>query len=167
MSEETTTEQKDVTENASAEPQQAEQAPENNLGDAGKKALDTMKAERNAAKRERDALKAQLDEIEKANMTELEKAQRSAQEAQAELDRIRSQSLRQQVALSKGVPAELVDRLRGDTEDELNADAEALLALIGAPRSPKPDPSQGGSGTSHLPLNGDGIEAALRSKLGI
>lgn len=144
-----------------------QQAPEDNLGDAGKKALDAMKAERNAAKRERDALKAKLDQIEQSNMSELEKAQQAAQAAQAELDQIKARALRQQVALAKGVPADLVDRLRGDTEDELAADADALMALIGTPRTPKPDPSQGGSGTPHLPLNGDGIEAALKQKLGI
>ena len=55
---------------------------------------------------------------------------------------------RQQVALEKGLPVELVDRLRGDTEDDLAEDADRLLALIGTPRKPAPDPTQGGRGAA-------------------
>ena len=54
--------------------------------------------------------------------------------------------MRQRIALAKGLPADLVPRLRGDTEDDLSADADALLALVNAPRTPKPDSSQGGNG---------------------
>src|SRR5690606_39586850 len=55
------------------------------------------------------------------NLSEIEKAQKAAADAQAELDRISKENLRNSVALAKGVPADLVQFLNGDTEDDLNA----------------------------------------------
>ena len=45
------------------------------------------------------------------------------------------------------VPADLIDRLRGDTEEEMSADADALLKLV-KPGGPKPDTSQGSRSNS-------------------
>ena len=147
MSEETAPEatvvDQDAPEGADAEQTSTEEAT---LGDAGKKALDAMKAERNAAKRERDALRAKLDEIERANLSDLERAQQDAKDARDRLADLERQNVVQRVALEKGLPANLVDRLRGDTEDDISADADALLALVNAPRKPAPDPTQGGGG---------------------
>lgn len=147
MSDETTT-----TETAADSEQDAAPTPEavedGTLGDAGKKALDAMKAERNAAKRERDAIKARLDEIERAGLSDLERAQQEAQEARARLSEYERTNLLQRVAIEKGVPAELVGRLRGETEDDISADADALMALVNAPKAPRPDPTQGGRGAA-------------------
>lgn len=44
------------------------------LGDAGKKALDAMKAERNQARTELNALRKELDQFKQAQMSESEKA---------------------------------------------------------------------------------------------
>jgi hypothetical protein len=117
------------------------EAPE--LGDSGKKALDAERKRAATAEREAKALKARLDQLEAANLSELEKAQKAAAEATARLAEYEKTTIRQRVALTKGVPADLVDRLRGDTEDEIAADADALMALVSAPKSPRPDPSQG------------------------
>jgi len=92
---------------------------------------------------------ARLAELEAANLSELEKAQKAAADAAARLAEYERTNLRQRVALTKGVPVELVDRLRGDTEEEITADADALLALISAPKSPRPDPSQGPRATAN------------------
>lgn len=61
---------------------------ESQLGDAGKQALDRMKAERNAAKSEKqaeteraNALQAELDKIRQAGETDQQKAQREAEKA--------------------------------------------------------------------------------------
>jgi len=75
-----------------------------------------------------------LAELEAANLSELEKAQKTANDALARLAEFEQTTLRQKVAISKGLPAELVDRLRGATEDELSTDADALLALVAAPK---------------------------------
>lgn len=158
MSEQTTT---DTTEPAE---QTAEATPEENLGDSGKKALDAERAARKAAEKSAAALKARLDEIEQANLTELEKAQKAATDAQAELAEVTRQNIINRVALAKGVPADLTEFLAGETEDEVAAKADLLMSRLTAPTTPRPDPSQA---SAALPLNGDGIEQSLKSALGI
>lgn len=90
----------------------------------------------------------ELDKIKAAQMSDLEKAQAEAAELRDRLGRAEADRLRQRVALTKGLPSELVDRLKGETEDELSADADALLALVNAPRELIPDPTQGPQGSA-------------------
>ncbi len=118
------------------------------LGDAGKKALATERDARKAAEKAAADLQARLDQIEAANMSELEKAQKAAQDAQDQLATIIRQNTRNQVALAKGVPADLVDFLTGENEDEIGAKADVLLARLNAPTAPRPDLSQGGKGAA-------------------
>lgn len=134
-------------ENTDTPAENVEQAkPVEELGEGGKKALQAERDARKRAEDEAKALRARLDDIEAANMTELEKAQKAARDAQAELSALQLESLRHRVALEKGLPANLVDRLRGESEADIAADADALLALVNAPRSPMPDPTQGSKG---------------------
>lgn len=150
---------------ASTEPVQNEQGDPAELGDAGKKALSAERRRADAAEKALKAAQAQLAEIETAKLSDLERAQRERDEAQSRLREFEQANLRQRVALAKGLPADLVDRLRGETEAEVAADADALLALVKAPTSPRPDLSQAGG--APMPLNGDPVEQALRLKLGI
>lgn len=102
-----------------------------------------------------DDLKAaatRLAEIEQASKSDLEKAQEAAATANATAAKAQQDALRMRVALTKGLPATLVDRLHGTNEQELTADAEELLKLV-APAAaqqsaaPRPDLTQGtGSG---------------------
>lgn len=94
------------------------------------------------AKANADAAK-RLKEIEDRDLSDLEKARRDAEQANGRLAEYEKTTLRQRIALEKGLPASLVGRLQGATEDEVSTDADALLALIKAPTSPRPDPSQG------------------------
>lgn len=59
---------------------------------------------------------------------------------------------RERIGADLGLPAELRSRLRGDTEDEIRADAQAVAALIkpAAPQQPPATPS-GGLDTSSDP----------------
>jgi predicted Zn-dependent protease len=95
------------------------------------------KANSEAAKR--------LAEIEEANKSAEQKAAEAHTQAQKRAEAAEGELARYRVALAKGLPADLAGRLRGDTEEDLAADADALLALIGErrPAGPKPDPSQG------------------------
>lgn len=136
------------------------------LGDGGKKALDAERKRAAAAERSAKALQAQLDEIKQANLSDLERAQQAAAESAARLAEYEQTTIRQRVALAEGVPPELVDRLRGATEEEYTADAQALMALVKAPTTPRPDPSQGARDGA-LALNGDPLLSALKSSLGI
>lgn len=162
MSEDTTT-----TTDATAEPV-AEVTPETQeLGDAGKKAIAAERDARKAAEKANAELTARLKEFEDSKLSELELAKRTAEESATELARLRTENVRTSVALSKGVPADLVEFLTGDTEEEVAAKADLLLARLGTPGIPKPDPSQGSKGSQALALNGDPLLADLKSKLGI
>lgn len=116
------------------------------------------------ARAEAKAAREQLQAIEDANLSELEKAQKAATEAASRLAEFESANLRQRVALDKGLPASLVSRLQGTTEDEVAADADALLALIKAPRSPAPDPGQGPRPAT---TNGDAEYAAYAARMNL
>lgn len=137
----------DTTEQTVETEQQEQGEPaEKPLGENGEKALKSEREARKAAEKAAADYKAKLDEIERANLSDLERAQQEAQAASARLAEYERTNLRQRIAIEKGIPASLVDRLRGDSEDDISADADALLALVNAPRTPKPDTSQGGNG---------------------
>lgn len=80
-----------------------------------------------------DDLKAKAtkyDEAEEASKSELQKITESRDALQAELDNLKHEATvrqtREKVAESKGVPAHL---LTGSTEEECNAQADAILAF--------------------------------------
>jgi hypothetical protein len=136
------------------------------LGDAGKKALDRMKAERNEAKQEAAALKARLDKLEAANMTELERAQKEAQEAKAEVEKIPSyvaDHLRDHLTELHSISAE--DReLYLTSNDPATLLKQAVGIAARTSTNPKPDLSQGAQ-HPHA-LNGDGLTQALERAVG-
>lgn len=88
-----------------------------------------------------DAVK-KLAALEESQKTEAQKVADRATEAESRATAAEMALARYRVAVAKGVPAELVDRLRGETEDEMSKDADKLMALV-KPAGPKPDPSQG------------------------
>lgn len=143
----TTTEDSGTTADASTTPATTGQGDPADLGDAGQRAIAAERNARKAAEREAAAFKARLDEFEAAKLSDLEKATKRAEEAEQRLARLEGESVRSRVALAKGLSPELAARLTGSTEDELSADADALLALIGPRKTtPEPDPTQGGTG---------------------
>ena len=117
------------------------------LGDGGKKALDVERAARKVAEKSATDLKAKLDQIEAASLSDLEKAQRAATDAASELAETKSANLRMRVALEAGLPLEDVDRIKAGTEEDMLADAKSLAGRLGkVAATPKPDPSQGARG---------------------
>jgi len=138
------------------------------LGDPGKKAIAAERAARKAAEDAAKSLQAQLDEIKKSQMSDLEKAQAVAQEFQQAADKANAEALRWRIAAKHGISDEDAETfLTGSDEATLTRQAERLSALNTAtPATPKPDRTQGGSGAP-LALNSDGLEDALRSKLGL
>ena len=82
-----------------------------------------------------DELKAKatkFDEIEQANLTELQKATARAEKAEAEAEKARLMVLRHEVAAANNLPAVLAARLQGATREEMEADAKALADLLPA-----------------------------------
>ncbi|QLQ37982.1 capsid assembly scaffolding protein Gp46 family protein [Micromonospora robiginosa] len=118
--------------------EQANQAPDE-LRDPGKKALQEERAKARKATRELAEAQARLKEFEDRDKTELQKLTEAQQTAEQRAAAAEQALARYRVATAKGVPADLVDRLRGDTEDELAADADRLLEVIGVRRPPNFD----------------------------
>lgn len=120
------------------------------LGDPGKKALSEERAARKAA--EAELAKYRKADADKADADKSESEKRAAAEqraADAEL-----KALRLEVGAEKGLKPSQIKRLVGATREELEADADELLADLGTPAAkepekkpgPKPDPSQGPKG---------------------
>lgn len=88
-------------------------------------------------KKELERLKADEAKRKEAEMSEIEKAQKRANDLEAELKRERSEKMRLKVAAKYQLPEAFANRLQGETEEELDADAKALAELL-----PKPQPEK-------------------------
>ena len=145
---------------------QGDPAVDEPLGEPGKRALTAERAARKAAEDGFAAATARLAAIEKANLSELERAKAEAAEAKTALEKATRDGLVSKVALGKGLKASLAPYLKGTTEAELEASADELLDLLGtAPTTPRPDPSQGHKGDPPA-LNSDHLEDHLRAAVG-
>jgi len=81
---------------------------------------------------------------------------------QAAADRVKAlelQTLRNNVATKVGLPAAFVDRLRGETEAEIEADAKSILAIIPKPTAPNINANSGGQ---PAPVTVDAVVAQKR-----
>lgn len=120
-----------------------------------------------------DATKA-LDKIRKLNSENknLRDAKKAAEEKAAGSDEkdkrvlaLEAEVRRVRIGAKHGLPEELIDRLRGDTEEEILADAETLLALVSrkAPPSDRPVANlRGGGGATQEPEETDPDKIAER-----
>ncbi|MER7833485.1 hypothetical protein [Streptomyces sp. NPDC095602] len=115
-------------------PQAQDTGGEAQLGDAGKKAL----AEERRARREAEArlkelepLAAKARELEDASKSEAEKLAERAAEAERRAAEAELRALRLEVATAKGLTPTQAKRLVGATREELEADADDLLATFG------------------------------------
>jgi hypothetical protein len=72
-----------------------------------------------------------LAELEEAQKTEAQKLADRAQRAEEERDQAQAQLMRRDVAAAANLPAEVADRLKGSTREELEQDARSFAALLG------------------------------------
>lgn len=158
-----------LTEDPQAETQGNPEDGAEALGDAGKKALDAMKTKWKAAEQERSTLQAKLDEISRANESALEKAQREAAEAREAATKASVDALRFRIAAETGITEHIDLILTATDEETMRRQAELWASRKPASDTttagPRPDLTQGGS--SSQALNSDGLEDALKAKLGI
>lgn len=73
-------------------------------------------------------------------------------------------ALRVKTALAAGLPYEMADRLKGETEEELQADAKSLTAFVrttGAPPLRTTEPAQNNSGKAQTQAAFQALAAAL------
>lgn len=100
------------------------------------------KANGEAAKYRKTAEQVEVDRKakEEAEMTALDKAEKRAAAAETELKRERHTRLQETAAKNAGLSPKLADRLKGDTLEEMEADAKAIIEDL-----PKPAPKGPGS----------------------
>lgn len=173
MAEETTqdTETAEATE-AETETQEVQNVED--LPEWAQKAIE--KANKEAAKyrvRARDAADEVTKTLEAKHREEVESLREKYEGALFESESTKLRLTRQSVALEMGVPADKVaqfaERLRGESEEELRADAKELYSVMGLDDTRKTgksrltDPSQS---AGHLALNGDPLLESVRRVLG-
>lgn len=71
-----------------------------------------------------------------------QKANQSTEEKDRELSMLKSELLRTKVGAKTGLPEQIVERLKGDTEEEMLADAESFLEVVSPKRPPSQKPAE-------------------------
>ena len=136
--------------------------PDGELGDGGKKALQSEREARKAAEKIAAEREARIRELEDATKTEeqkraerfesLEKSDREKESAIAERD---AKLLRYEIAAQKGLDLKAALRLQGSTKEELEADADEFVKTFG------------GGGVGEVPGAGARGEAQVKTTPGI
>lgn len=113
--------------------------------EATRKAL--KDANREAAERRKKLEAYEKAEAEKAaaELSETERLKKQLEDTAAKLRAVEIANLKQRTAAAAGLPPELADRLQGETEDDLKADAAALVKLM-PPKQPKAGPTNPAEG---------------------
>jgi hypothetical protein len=118
-----------------------------------------MEKEAAAAAKKLAAYEKAEEERRQAELTDLQKAQEKAAKLEAELKAKDVSILRRDIAAKVGLPAVLADRLKGETEDEITADAQALLDTL-----PKADPKKQSTINPTNPSNASQSETMEQKK---
>lgn len=108
-----------------------------------------LRAEAAANRKRAQEAQAKVEEMEGAGKSEVEKLTTKLTRETARAEKAEASLLRFHVATEKQVPAEAVDLLTGATREELEANADKLLALTKP--SPPPPPEQDGGAREPAP----------------
>lgn len=92
------------------------------------KDLESIKEQLASKDSEIEALKAKITDFE----SEKKANEESYQGMQKELSELKLKALKTNVAIEAGLPADLADRLTGEDEETLKADAEKLASFVGS-----------------------------------
>lgn len=82
-----------------------------------------------------EELEAEAQKRADAELSEMEKLKKSLADAESKMKAYETQQLRRAAADKVGLPAVFADRLKGETPEELEADAQAILEAL--PKQPK------------------------------
>jgi hypothetical protein len=156
----------EVTPEAADPTAPATDAPETTppaLGDAGKQAIDRMKAERDAARREAransDAAK-RLAELEESQKSKEQLIADRAAKAERERDDARTEGLRYKAAAKHGITEEDFDLLGSGDEEAIEARARRIGVLTAAVKENEQLRAQLEAATGKpVPSNGRPVEA--------
>jgi hypothetical protein len=103
------------------------------------------------ANKEAEELRLKVKQFEDADKSELEKVAAKAAEAEQRAAEAEARALRLEVAAAKGLTPSQAKRLIGGTREELEADADEILADFAAAKKPadslpsRPRPKKGGA----------------------
>jgi hypothetical protein len=135
------------------EPQDPQDAPKpddakDDLGDAGKKALDAERKARRDAEKQAKELKDKLQAIEDKDKSDVDRLTEQVAALTKERDTATHRADRLEVAVVKSLDEDrakritsAAKRLTGSTREELEADADEFLTAFAVPESPaKPAP---------------------------
>ena len=133
------------------------------LGDAGKKAIDAMKRERNAAKKALADAQAKLKEYADKDKTDTERLAEAAEEAKNRAAKAEQSFGKLQTAMDRAPEGAtlaqikaVAKRLTGDTEEEMEADADELFALLAPPSTEDTERGKAPAGRPKERLRGGG-----------
>lgn len=118
------------------------------LGEAGKKALDAERTARRAAEKQSRDLAAQLKTLSDSGKTEMERVTARLDAAEKHAADSAQEAMRLRVGAEHKLPKEITARLRGDTEEEMTADAAVLAELVRQRARPGGDVDQGQRGNA-------------------
>lgn len=121
------------------------------LGETGIKALQAERDARKAAETETARLKALVDAAEAEKLSDLEKAQKAATDANAATEALRLENARLKALSLHPVPADYQDLVTGTDAASFEASAKKLseLAAKASGQKPGPDPvNESGTGDS-------------------
>lgn len=126
------------------------------------KASDGLAADLAAERRKVKAVEKQLEELQRAQLTEQEKLAADYKSAQAELESLRAIDMQTRAAAKAGLPADLATRLRGATVEEMLEDAKTLKKALGAvtPVAGSGDAKAASNTTAPRPTMNDLLRAA-------
>lgn len=119
------------------------------LGDAGKRALDRMKAARKAAEKKAAELEERLAKYENADKTELQRLQEERDKLRDELPKAASKAKALEIALDAAPEhatlahvRAVAKRVRGENDEELLEDAQELFELLAGPKAGSKTPQR-------------------------
>jgi hypothetical protein len=124
MSDDTTTPQPTESD------QPAPEAPTDELGDAGKRALEAERKARRAAEKAAAENAAKVKQYEDAQKSEAERLAAKVAELEALAARATAEAARQRIVNETGIPADLADLVTGADEDAMRATAERIKAHL-------------------------------------
>lgn len=140
--------------------------PDEVLGDAGKKALESERAARANAEKERAALAAKLKEIEDRDKSEAVKAAERLAEAEKRAAEVEARANRAEVAAATGVSVEVLAGPKSSSADDIKAFAETVAAYVTEASKKNPTgpviPNQGKQPESATQRADDWLRAAAR-----
>ena len=138
------------------------------LGEGGKRALQAEREARASAERRVQELETTLQSATDAHAQKLAELEEQVAAANAAASAVSVERDRTRVAYEAGLPTDLVEFLKGDSVEDLQASAETLLAHVAKGQEqvvPKPDLSQGANGDPVAASTAEQFAAAFEQAL--